>query len=173
MSPVEIVAILALTGWAVYRQTKVSKLSLDFNRFRMAIIYAVAGLVIGGFDTPSGVAGWVLILVGPALSAIVGLVRGRYTRVWMDDAGTVWSKGTALTVGLFLGLIAIKFALGVLAAIQNIDDGAGFGEVLVMIAIMIAVQAEIVHRRALALVRSSPRPQGSTPAPDASREADR
>ena len=58
MSPLEIVAILALTGWAVYRQTKVSKLSLDFGRFKMAIIYAVVGLVIGGFDTPSGWAGW-------------------------------------------------------------------------------------------------------------------
>jgi hypothetical protein len=165
VSPLEIVAILALTGWAIYRQTKVSKLSLDFGRFRMAIIYAVAGLVIGGFDTPSGWAGWALILVGPALSFLVGLVRGRYTRIWLDDAGAVWSKGTALTVGLFLGLIAVKFALGAMAAIMNIDDGAGFGEVLVMIAIMIAVQAEIVHRRALALLGSTPRPQESAPGP--------
>ena len=161
MSPTEIVAILALTGWAIWRQTKVSQLSLDANRFKMAIIYAVAGLVIGGFDTPSGWAGWALIVVGLALSFVVGLVRGRYTQIWVDDAGVAWSKGTALTVGLFIGLIAVKFGLGVMAAILNIDDGASFGEVLVMIAIMIAVQAEIVHRRALALLASAPPAQDS------------
>ena len=145
----EIIAILALTAWAVYRQTKARPLSLDKGRFKLAIIYAAVGLAIGGFDTPSGWAGWIMIAIGLALSLVVGLVRGARTRVWVDDAGTVWSKGTVLTVGLFLGLIATKFALGTAAFLMGIDDGAGFGEVLVMIAIMIAIQAEIVHRRAL------------------------
>lgn len=145
----EIIAILALTAWAVYRQTTARPLSLDKSRFKLAIIYAGVGLAIGGFDTPSGWAGWTMIAIGLALSFVVGLVRGACTRVWVDDAGTVWSKGTVFTVGLFLGLIATKFALGTAAFLMGIDDGAGFGEVLVMIAIMIAMQAEIVHRRAL------------------------
>ncbi|MET0692738.1 MAG: hypothetical protein ABWX96_02020 [Propionibacteriaceae bacterium] len=151
MSPAEIVAILALTAWAVYRQTTVRQLSLDHGRFKMAIIYVIVGVTVGGFDTPSGWAGWAMIATGLVLSFVVGVVRGRYTRVWVDGTGAVWSKGTALTVGLFLGLIATKFALGTVAYFLHIDDGAGFGEVLVMIAIMMAVQAELVHRRAVAL----------------------
>lgn len=158
MSPLEIVAILALTGWAVYKQTVVSEVTTTAARFTMAGIYAVVGLAIGGFDTPSGWAGWAMIVTGLALSFVIGLVRGRYTRMWTAD-GRIWRQGTALTVGLFLGLIATKFALGTLAYLLHIDDGAGFGEVLLMIAIMIAVQAEIIRRRALAL------PTPTTPLP--------
>lgn len=119
------------------------------------------GLTIGGFDTPSGWAGWALIAASLTLSFVVGGVRGRYTRVWVDDTGVAWSRGTALTVGLFLGLIATKFALGTAAYFLGIDDGAGFGEVLLMIGIMIAVQAEIVHRRGLAALASTPQPVAS------------
>lgn len=161
MTPIEIAAILALTAWAVVRQTRTTRLSLGRERFKMAGIYAVAGLVVGGFDTPSGVAGWTMIATGLALSFVVGLLRGRRTRLWVES-GAVWSRGTALTVGLFLGLVATKFALGTVAYLLGIDDGAGFGEVLVMIAIMIAVQAEIVQRRALALL-ASPQQAASSP----------
>ena len=51
-------------------------------------------------------------------------------------------------MALFVGLVATKFALGTLAYFWHVDDGAGLGEVLVMIAVMIAVQAELVSRRA-------------------------
>lgn len=154
MTPTEIGAIFALTTWAVFRQTRTSRVSLGRERFKMAGIYALAGLLVGGFDTPSGLAGWSMIMIGLVLSFGVGVLRGRRTRLWIESS-TVWSRGTALTVGLFLGLVAVKFALGTMAYVMGIDDGAGFGEVLVMIAIMIAVQAEIVRRRAVVLLHSS------------------
>jgi hypothetical protein len=157
MTPLEIVAILVLTTWAIYRQTIVSEVTFTKARFKMAIIYAVVGLVVGGFDTPSSWAGWTMILTGLALSFVVGLIRGRYTKLWIAD-DTVWRQGTVFTVGLFIGLIAAKFALGTLAYFWHIDDGAGFGEVLVMIAIMIAVQAQIIYVRARPLQPSSTAP---------------
>lgn len=147
MSPLEIVAILALTVWAIYKQTVTAEVKGP-SRFKMAIIYAAAGVAVGGFDLPSGTAGWALIAAGVALSLVVGLFRGHLTRVWADTDGRVWRRGTSVTVGLFVALIAVKFALGALASLRGIDDGAGFGEVLVMIAVMIAVQAEIIWRRA-------------------------
>jgi hypothetical protein len=147
MSPLEIVAILCLTAWAVYRQTHVAEVDFTPARFKMAAIYAAVGLAVGGFDLPNGAAGWAMIFTGLALSVVVGLIRGHYTRIWNAD-GKVWRQGTALTVGLFLSLIAVKFALGTVAYFLHIDDGAGFGEVLIMIAIMIAVQAQLIHRRA-------------------------
>jgi len=153
MSPVEILAILGLTAWAVFRQTKTSEVDRGLVRFKMAIIYAAVGLGVGGLDTPSGWAGWAMAVIGLVLSVAVGIVRGRRTRVWVDAEGHIWRRGTALTVGLFLGLIAVKFAFGTVAYIWKIDDGAGFGVVLLMIAVMIAVQAEIIARRAEALPR--------------------
>jgi hypothetical protein len=48
-------------------------------------------------------------------------------------------------------LVAAKFAIGTACYILRVADDGGFGEVLVMIAITIAFQAEIVWRRAQAL----------------------
>jgi hypothetical protein len=74
--------------------------------------------------------------------------------VWVDDAAgqrRVYRQGTALTVGLFLGMIAVKFGLGTYAYFAHISSNGGFGEVLVMIAVMVAIQAELVRRRARVL----------------------
>lgn len=150
MSPLEIIAILALSAWAIYKQTVVAEVSTTLTRFKMAGIYAAVGLAIGGFNQPTGAAGWTMIAVGLSLSFVVGVLRGRFTKVWVAD-GKIWRQGTALTVGLFVALIAVKFGLGTLAYFWNVNDGAGFGEVLVMIAIMLAVQSELVCRRALTL----------------------
>jgi hypothetical protein len=156
MSATEILAILALVAWSVYRQTRTSQVTAK-SRFKMAIIYTIVGLSVGGFDRPGGLVGYGMIAIGLALSLVVGLARGRLTRVWADTEGRVFSQGTAVTVALFLGLVAVKFGLGVLAWFAHINDGAGFGEVLIMIAIMIAVQAQIVYRRAETLTRAASR----------------
>ena len=82
--------------------------------------------------------------------------------MWADDASgemRVYSQGTALTVGLFLGMVAAKFGHGTYAYFAHISDDGGFGEVLIMIAVMVAFQAELVWRRAQALgARTSSRP---------------
>ena len=72
----------------------------------------------------------------------------------MEQDGRIVRKGNLVTILLFVGLVAAKFAMGVLAYFQGIQDGAGFGEIMVMIAIMVAFQAEIVFRRAQKLARS-------------------
>jgi hypothetical protein len=154
MSPIEIAIIIAMTGYAIYRQTVVSVVA-NQNRFKLAIIYGIVGLVAGGFALPHGPAGYGLLIAGLALSAVVGVARGYRTDIWMEPDGRIVRKGNALTILLFVGLVAAKFAMGVLAYFKGIQDGAGFGEIMVMIAIMIAFQAEIVHRRALKLARSA------------------
>jgi hypothetical protein len=148
MSPLDLVILLALVAWAIYNQTRVAEVSTGLGRYKMVVIYAVIGLLVGGFALPKNLAGVALIVFGLLLSAVVGLLRGRYTRVWVEADGRAVRRGTRLTVGLFLGLVAAKFALGTLAYFWHVDDGAGLGEILVMIAVMIAVQAEIVYRRA-------------------------
>ena len=147
MTPLDSIAILALVAYAVYRQTRISEVS-GHSRFKLAIIYGAVGIADGGFAMPHGAAAYGLLGVSIALSVVVGLLRGRLTRVWMVEDGRILSQGTALTVALFLAMIAIKFGLGAYASLQHINDGEGFGEVLLMIAVMVAVQAELVWQRA-------------------------
>jgi hypothetical protein len=86
---------------------------------------------------------------------VVGLARGRLTQVWRDDDGRVLAQGTPTTIALFVGLIAAKFALDTAAYFLHISDDGGFGEVLIMISVMVAFQAELIWRRARALGASS------------------
>ena len=118
------------------------------TRFKLAVIYVVVGLVMGGLHLPDQPAERWILAIGIALSLVVGWARGRITQVWRGDDGRVWSQGTATTIAPFLGMVAVKFALGTWAYFQGLSDTGGFGEILLMIGIMVAFQAEIVWRRA-------------------------
>ncbi|MBN9111044.1 MAG: hypothetical protein J0I34_19950 [Pseudonocardia sp.] len=149
MSPVEIVILVAMIGYAIHRQTRRHEV-VGSGRFKLAIIYAVVGLVVGGFSRPDTPAEWGLLAASIGLSVVVGIARGRLTRMWAEetpDGHRVWSQGTALTVGLFLAMVVGKFALGTYAYFAHVSDDGGFGEVLIMIAVMVAFQAELIWRR--------------------------
>ncbi len=153
MSPLAILALLALVGYAIYQQTQRHEIT-GAGRFKLAIIYAAVGLVIGGFSRPDTPAEWGLLAASLALSVVVGLARGRLTRMWVEDRPDgrhVVAQGTAVTIGLFLALVAAKFALGTWAYFAHVSDDGGFGEVMFMIAVMVAFQAELVWRRARAM----------------------
>jgi hypothetical protein len=160
MSPLAIFALLALTGYAIYRQSQRHEV-LAQGRFKVAVIYAVAGLLVGGFSRPDSAAEWTLLLTSIALSVVVGLARGRFTRMWTEDRADgrhVIAQGTALTIGLFLAMVVAKFGLGTWAYFHHVSDDGGFGEILIMIAVMIAFQAELVWRRARTLGATVPVP---------------
>lgn len=141
-----LVIILAMVGYAVYKQTQRHEV-VGSSRFKLAIIYGVVGLAIGGYHVPPSGLAWLFLGLSIALSVVVGLARGRLTRIW-PEGGRVYAQGTALTVGLFLGMVALKFVLGTIAWFAGVSDSGGIGEVLLMIAVMVAFQAELVWHRA-------------------------
>jgi hypothetical protein len=146
MSPTELILILTMTGYAVYQQTRRHELHQK-TRFKLAIIYGLVGLAVGGFNLPHTPLSITFLGISIALSVVVGLIRGRYTRIWREGS-TLFSQGTTLTVTLFLLLIASKIALGTIAYFLHASDDGGFGEIMIMIALMVAVQAELIWRRA-------------------------
>lgn len=155
MNAIEIITVIALIAYAVYKQTHVAEVKAK-GRFTMALIYALVGIGVGGFVAPHGAASLALLAGSILLSVVVGVARGRLTRIWTTADGHILRQGTALTVGLFLGMIAVKFAMGTYAYLAHITDSSGFAEIMVMMAIMVAVQAEMIHRRALALRDTTP-----------------
>ena len=161
-----------MTGYAIYKQTVVSVVATN-NRFKLAIIYGIVGLVAGGFALPHGVGRLRTAGRRLALSAVVGVLRGYRTDIWMESDGRIVRKGNAVTILLFVGLVAAKFGMGVLAYFKGIQDGAGFGEIMVMIAVMVAFQAEIVYRRAQKLARSVQRLPLSTTSVEPTEHVDR
>jgi hypothetical protein len=147
MTPVQILILAALCVFAVYRQSRRSEV-IGASRFKLALIYAAVGVVAGGFHAPSDASSWALLLGSFALSAVVGVARGKLTRAWVTEDGKAFSQGTALTIGLFIALVGSKFALGAVEYVGHASTtGGGFGEVMLVIALMVALQSEIVWRR--------------------------
>ena len=143
------IAIVALIGYSLYRQTRTSRLTRG-GRYKMAMIYGIIGVCLG-VNISHDPASLGLTAISLAASAGVGALRAQRTRLWRDDDGRVFTRGTRTTIGLFLALIAFKVALGTFAYFVHVPYGANVGEVMVMLALMLAVQATIVWRRVEAL----------------------
>ena len=146
MTTTQILMLIALTCWSVYKQTIRTEVN-GKGRFKMAKIYGIVGLVVGGFYLPTDAIAWATVVLSVGASALVGVMRGNLTRLSIEG-GKVFSQGSALTIGLFLGLVAFKFLLGTWLYFNHPQPHNGFGEILVLIAIMVAVQAQIVWVRA-------------------------
>ena len=146
MTLTQIAILVAMMAYAIYMQTKRHEVVGD-TRFKLAVIYGIIGLVMGGLNLPDQPFEIAFLAVGLLLSIGVGLIRGKYTRVWAEG-GRVYSQGTAFTITLFLLLVLSKFAMGTAAYFLGLSDGGGFGEVLLMIALMVAFQAQIIWNRA-------------------------
>jgi len=152
MTPTEILAIVALTVYALYKQS-IKHPVVGRTRFKLALIYIVVGVVVGGFYVPVDSLSWFLLAGSMLLSIVVGVARGSWSRLWREPDGQVFTQGTPLTIGLFLLLIGAKFALGTWQYMNHQpNQHGGFGEVLILIGLMVAMQAEIVWRRAQALL---------------------
>lgn len=149
MTTVELIALVALVAFSVYRQSRLAPVT-GHGRFKLPLIYAMVGICLGVsiVHTPLSLG---LFAIGLVASLIVGLLRGRMTRVWREADGRIYSRGTVASVAMFFGLIAFKFALGTVAYLTHARYERGIGTILVMIGVMLAVQAELVWRRAQAL----------------------
>ncbi|CAN5376303.1 hypothetical protein BH09PSE5_BH09PSE5_26910 [soil metagenome] len=150
MTPTTIAILVALTVYAIYRQSIRHEVS-GKSRFKLAIIYAIVGVAVGGFYQPESRYAWGMLIASMLLSIVVGVIRGKYTTLTLEQ-GKVYAQGTPFTIGMFIALIALKFALGTYEYMNNISSHGGFGEVMLMIAVMVAFQAELIWRRALALM---------------------
>lgn len=160
MSLTKIFILVAMTIFAIYRQS-IRHEVVGRSRFKVAIIYAVAAFIVGGFREPDSTMAWTPILGSLALSAAVGVARGHWTELTADRQGRVYARGTMLTIGLFIALVVAKFGIAAFEYLHGQTGHGGFGEVLLMISVMVAFQAELAGaaRACLRLAAAPCRPR--------------
>ena len=157
MTPAQILIILVLTLFALYRQSVSHEMSLGPARFKWAWVYGMVGLVVGGTYMPATMTSWVVLGSAVLFSVVVGVLQGRLIEIWREPDGRIFCKGTPLTINLFLLLVGSKWIIGTLQYLYNQPtEQGGFGEILIMIAIMAAFQVEIVRRRIRVLYPDNP-----------------
>ena len=148
MSWVVLLVVLVLVAIGVARPT-VRREVVGSNRFQLAVVFAVIGILIGGLRPSSTLLGWGLLVLGLALGLAVGWGRAVLTRVRLADDGRVYSQHTPLGNTLYLVLVVTEAGVSWFGSLHGASRGVGaFGQVLLVIAMLTAVEAELVWRRA-------------------------
>jgi hypothetical protein len=88
------------------------------------------------------------IAVGLAVGAGLGVLRARSVRIWRDDAGVAWQRGTLLTGGLWIVSLAAHFGLDALIDHSTTATSLGSADILLYLAVSLGVQRELVRMRA-------------------------
>lgn len=159
------VVLAVLLPWSLRRQMHEHAITRE-GLIKLPLIFAaigVLGLTAQDIPTDASAAAYVAFSLG--LSVALGVWRGAVIPTWQTRESTWMSKGNALTITLWIALIAAKFAMGTVASINGWFPATGTGEVFLFLGISFAAQNLIVASRTIAR-RPRPRPPGyalSTP----------
>ncbi|MDA0185303.1 hypothetical protein OJ997_33670 [Solirubrobacter phytolaccae] len=136
-----------LLPWSIWRQMHAHEVTAN-GLIKLPTIFAIVGVAtLGGADF-SGTGTLVYLGASMLLSAALGAWRGASLSIWRE--GGAWiSKGNRLTIGLWVTLIAIKFALGTIASVTGDLPTETVGEVFLFLGLSFAVQNVVVARRTL------------------------
>ncbi|MGI5485919.1 hypothetical protein [Microtetraspora malaysiensis] len=150
---------VAVVLFVVYRQMMTRRIErrgiLVFAGVMMLVGLAGGGVV----DTRHPALGVLMLVVELAVAVGFGFLRAATVRVWRDEAGMTWSRGTGWTAAAWLASLTSRVAL----------FGAGYGlglapaptSVLLFVGLTIAVQSVAVTLRARPLPRVPARPASS------------
>ena len=147
-SAANVVLIIAVVGYVVARQFQARQFS--GNARRMLILPAVlAVLALENHDLvdhhhqATSVA---LLVLGVVIEVGMGCVWGFTTRIWRDENGTIWAKGTKATAFAWVGMLLVR--VGLLALGSALGVASGEGAILLSLAALLLVRSAVVTWRA-------------------------
>ncbi|MZD10381.1 DUF1453 domain-containing protein [Streptomyces sp. SID5785] len=148
--PTEVLVIIAVVVLVVVRQFRTERLSMDRKWWLLPAVLGFVGLRQGGLTDPHHATGSVVLLVVELLVSIgIGIGWAQTTRLWSDDAGDVWTKGTVATVGTWAGGIAARAGLAGVGLAMGIHLGTS--ALMLGFAVSLLVRSGMLMWRAGAL----------------------
>ncbi|MEV7014023.1 hypothetical protein [Streptosporangium sp. NPDC051022] len=162
MDPMQLaVTTLVIVVFVVYRQM-VTRRTDRRGLLVLGLVMIAGGLAGGGVvDTGRPLLSAVMLAVELAFAVAFGAVRASTVRVWRDEAGVTWSKGTRWTMLAWLlsftGRAAL-FAVGTALGLTAPPTAA-----LVFAGLTISVQSLLVARRGRALTGTAVREREVSP----------
>ena len=147
-SPLNVVVIIAVVGYVVARQFQARQFS--GNARRMLILPAVLAVMAlenhNLIDHRHQATAVALLVVGVVVEVGMGCVWGFTTRVWRDQSGTIWAKGTKATAFAWIGMVLIR--VGLIALGSALGVASGEGAILLSLAALLLVRSAVVTWRA-------------------------
>jgi hypothetical protein len=153
-------AVVAVVVLLVARQIRPQRIAGGDRRwFVVPAIMVILGLRQGHLVDPhhTAVSGGLL-----AAELVVGLLMGvgwAFTsRVWTDPDGSVWSRGTKGTAGVWLAGMAARFGIMGLGALAGVHQS--YGALLITLGVSFALRSVLLTHRAAALTPGRGAPYG-------------
>jgi hypothetical protein len=148
---------IAVLVWVVVNQLRARP--LRGRRMQIAAVLGVVGVVqlvsaAGAHPVPA--LGWVLLLAGLVVGAVLGAIRAGTVRLWVRD-GVVWTQGHAATAALWVLGIVVHVVLDLVAraaapSAATVDTAS----ILLFVAVSLAVQGVVTSHRARVLTGARP-----------------
>ncbi|MCQ4082989.1 DUF1453 family protein [Streptomyces sp. RB6PN25] len=136
---VDAVVIVAVVALVLARQLRPQAISGNRKWWVLPAVLVFVSLRQSGVVDPHHEAASVALLAAEVLVGVgMGAVWAYTTRIWRDDNGTVWSKGTKATAAAWIGAIAIRFGLAGAGMAIGVHQGSG--------ATMLALAATLLVR---------------------------
>ncbi|MFC0545362.1 hypothetical protein [Kutzneria chonburiensis] len=144
--------VLVLVGALVVLRVLGKQLTGSFVTARSLVLMPAILIVIGFGGAAAAVSvarpGEIVFFLVDALIVVgLGLARGASTRLSMRD-GSLFQKGTALTIVLWLTTIAVRVGAGFLGHALGIEGGLTAASALMLFGITIAAQNAVIYLRA-------------------------
>jgi hypothetical protein len=141
------VAVLALV---VSRQFRARRVGTDRRVWVLPLVLAALALRDPHLVDPAHrTAAVALLAAGVLLAGVSGCVWGWTTRVWREADGTVWSRGTRVTVAAWAGTLLLR------AGLYGLGSGLGVRQnsqgLLLTVAALLLARGAVVAWRARTL----------------------
>lgn len=144
---VGVVVVVAVVVLVIGRQVKPQKVTDGGRWWLVPGVLAFLAVRQHGLTDPHHQAASVALLAAElVVGAGMGAVWAFTTRIWMDEAGAVWARGTKATAGAWTGGIVLRVALGAIGALMGVHQGGG--SMMLALAVTLLIRTGLVVWRA-------------------------
>ncbi|GAA2935306.1 DUF1453 family protein [Streptomyces thioluteus] len=145
--PVSVLVVVALVVLVVVRQMKPQKMVPGSRRWWVvpAVLAVVALREPGLVDAGHRAASVGLLTAGVLLGVATGVAWAWTTRIWTDETGAVWARGTKVTGAVWAGGMLLRLGLIGVGVLIGVHQGAA-GAMLTVAAMLPARSAVLLHR---------------------------
>jgi hypothetical protein len=121
----EVLVIIAAVALVLVRQFRTERLATGRKWWLLPAILGFVALRDGGLTDPHHMTGSVALLAVEMLVSVgTGIGWAFTTRLWADERGDVWTKGTAATAGAWAGGIAARVAVAGVGLAMGVHLGS-------------------------------------------------
>jgi hypothetical protein len=124
----------------IYRQFVARPVSAPRRALLIPLALVAFGVVSLSRVPPFSLLDLAIIALDLAVGLVLGVVRGSATRVWRNDDGVAWQRGTLALALLWIVSVAARVGLGAAGGFLGVGQSASLAEIPLFFGATLAAQ---------------------------------